>query len=122
MNPPRTRNTASLLILLVILLLVALPRLVGLGKFVTIDEPTWLKYSSNFYYALGQRQFERTVYDYHPAVTTMWTVTGALLSYFPEYRGQGQGYFVKDSQFNLPRHLLHRRAAVGRICRPVGCP
>ena len=100
MNPPRSRTTATLLILLVIILLVALPRLVGLGRFVTIDEPPWLKYSSNFYYALGQRQFDRTVYEYHPAVTTMWTVTGALLSYFPEYRGQGQGYFVKDWQFN----------------------
>jgi hypothetical protein len=100
MNPPQLRNITLPFILLAIILLLAVPRLVGLDQFVTVDEPTWLKYSSNFYYALGQRQFERTVYDYHPAVTTMWTVTGALLSYFPEYRGQGQDYFVKDWQFN----------------------
>ena len=116
MNPPHLRNTTLLFILLVIILLITAPRLVGLGQFVTLDEPNWLKFSSNFYYALGQHQFERTVYDYHPAVTTMWMVTGALLSYFPEYRGQGQGYFVKDWQFNeflasfgrMPLELLVR--------------
>jgi 4-amino-4-deoxy-L-arabinose transferase-like glycosyltransferase len=60
---------------------------------ITIDEPWWLISGSNYYYALTHRDFENTRYDYHPAVTTTWMVTVGMLSYFPEYRGFGQGYF-----------------------------
>jgi hypothetical protein len=83
-----------------LILLVSSIRFWGLAKFVTVDEPAWLIKSANFYYALGQRDFEKTVYDYKPAVTTMWITTAAILSYFPDFRGQGQGYFTKNSQFN----------------------
>jgi 4-amino-4-deoxy-L-arabinose transferase-like glycosyltransferase len=109
---PRARQ-AILLILLIFAL--ALPRLVGLNRFATIDEPYWLTAGSDFYYALGQRDFARTVYDYHPAVTTMWIVTGAMLTYFPEYRGMGQGYFdvYKNS---LDTFLLaHGRSPLGLL-------
>lgn len=68
------------------------PRLVGIGSFVTLDEPSWLSQGANFYYALGQREFENTVYEYQPAVTTMWIISFAMMAYFPEYRGFGQGY------------------------------
>lgn len=68
------------------------PRLPGLDAYVTLDEPYWLSMGANFYYALGQREFQNTVYEYQPAVTTMWIVTAAMLLYFPEYRGFGQGY------------------------------
>jgi hypothetical protein len=68
------------------------PRLAGIGSFVTLDEPSWLSQGANFYYALGQREFENTVYEYQPAVTTMWIISFAMLAYFPEYRGFGQGY------------------------------
>jgi len=60
---------------------------------ITIDEPWWMISGSNYYYALTHRDFENTRYDYHPAVTTTWIVTAGMLSYFPEYRGLGQGYF-----------------------------
>src|SRR5512138_2292250 len=70
----------------------AVPRFAGLGEFTSIDEPFWLRQSANFYYALGQREFQNTLYEYHPAVTTMWIVTGGMLAYFPEYRSLGQGY------------------------------
>lgn len=46
-------------------------RLPGLMQFVTLDEPAWLIFSANFYFALSQGDFTQTVYDYHPAVTTM---------------------------------------------------
>lgn len=97
------------LVLLILAALIALPRLVGLKRFVSVDEPAWLMYSANFYYALGQRQFEKTVYEYHPAVTSMWIVTAAMLSYFPEYRGLGQGYIEKYWQFDdlLTAHGKH---------------
>ncbi len=68
------------------------PRLAGIGDFVTLDEPSWLSQGANYYYALGQREFENTVYEYQPAVTTMTIISAAMLVYFPEYRGFGQGY------------------------------
>ncbi|HEX9225588.1 MAG TPA: glycosyltransferase family 39 protein, partial [Arthrobacter sp.] len=74
------------------------PRLPGIAAFTTIDEPFWLHQSSNFYYALGQRDFASTIYAHHPAVTTMWIITGALLLYFPEYRALQQGY-LKPGKF-----------------------
>src|SRR5512146_3208945 len=77
----------------VLIALLAVTRLVGIDRFATIDEPYWLTAGSDFYYALGQRAFANTVYDYHPAVTTMWVITAAMLVYFPQYRGLGQGYF-----------------------------
>ena len=82
--------TPFLYIVLIIVLLA--PRLPSLGSFSTLDEPYWLSMGANFYYALGQREFQHTVYEYQPAVTTMWIVTAAMLVYFPEYRGMGQGY------------------------------
>lgn len=69
-----------------------MPRIPKIDSFVTLDEPSWLSQGANFYYALGQREFQNTVYEYQPAVTTMWIISSAMLAYFPEYRGFGQGY------------------------------
>lgn len=77
---------------LVLTLAFLIPRLPALDSFVTLDEPSWLSQGANFYYALGQREFQNTVYEYQPAVTTMWIISIAMLIYFPEYRGFGQGY------------------------------
>lgn len=86
---------------LVLLALVAPPHLVGIDKFATIDEPWWVISGSNYYYALTHGDFENTIYDYHPAVTTTWVVTGGMLTVFPEYRGFGQGYFdVRKPNFD----------------------
>ena len=78
--------------LLFALLLAAfvLPRIFGLGSFVTADEPTWAKRSAIFYYALANREFPATYQTGHPGVTTMWA--GALAYYlkFPEYARYGQ--------------------------------
>lgn len=93
------RRTDVLLIGLLIVVS-AVPRFVGLGRFTSLDEPFWLRQGSNFYYALGQRQFQNTIYEYHPAVTTMWLVTAGLLVYFPEYRSLGEGY-LKPGKFDL---------------------
>jgi hypothetical protein len=70
-------------LVLILLVVVIAPRLPGLKSFVTIDEPFWLSVGGNYYYALGQRELENTVYEYHPAVTTMSFVTAAFISYFP---------------------------------------
>ncbi len=109
------RRLRGVLYVLVLIALLAVPRMVGIDRFATIDEPYWLTAGSDFYYALGQRAFANTVYDYHPAVTTMWVIATAMLVYFPQYRGLGQGYFdvYKDS---LERFLLaHGRTPVGLL-------
>lgn len=86
------QTVTNILVYIVLIISLLLPRAAGLGRFATLDEPYWLSMGANFYYALGQREFENTVYEYQPAVTTMWIVTLAMLQYFPEYRGFGQGY------------------------------
>ena len=113
---PRVRSPLrSPGILLALTALILVPRLIGIDRFATVDEPYWLTAGSDFYYALGQREFEKTIYDYHPAVTTMWVVTTGMLLYFPQYRGLGQGYFdvYKDS---LEQFLLaHGRTPLGLL-------
>ena len=89
-----------LLTVLFLLLLIVPSHVIGIDKVVTIDEPWWVISGSNYYYALTHGDFENTLYDYHPAVTTTWVVTAGMLSYFPEYRGFGQGYFdVRKPKF-----------------------
>jgi len=89
-----------LLTTLVLLALIVPSHIIGIDKVVTIDEPWWVISGSNYYYALTHGDFENTFYDYHPAITTAWVVTAGMLSYFPEYRGFGQGYFdVRKPKF-----------------------
>lgn len=95
------------LLVLLLLAVVITPRLPSLDSFVTLDEPFWLSVGANYYYALGQRELENTVYEYHPAVTTMTFITAAFISYFPEYRGFGQGYFDVDKEKFDPFLLEH---------------
>jgi 4-amino-4-deoxy-L-arabinose transferase-like glycosyltransferase len=80
------------LLILGLLLAIILPRGLDLSRYVTIDEGLWLYRSANYYYALGQREFEHTYQSEHPGVTT--TMAGAVGYYlaFPEYRTMGQGY------------------------------
>lgn len=73
-----------------------LPRMAELTKFTAADEPFWLVVGANYYYALTHGEFQNTVYEYHPAVTTMWIGAAAMLIYFPEYRGIMNGYFQQE--------------------------
>jgi len=95
----------SAYILLIVVLLA--PRIAALDSFSTLDEPYWLSMGANFYYALGQREFQNTIYEYQPAVTTMGIVTAAMLAYFPEYRGFGQGYLDMEKALLDPFMLEH---------------
>ena len=95
------------LLFVALTLALLLPRLPGLASFATADEPYWLSMGANFYYALGQRQFQNTVYEYQPAVTTMWIVTAAMIAYFPSYRGLGQGYLDFEKGVLDPFLLAH---------------
>lgn len=106
------KNKWLLAFLLVVLITPS--HIVGLNKFVTFDEPWWVISGSNYYYALTHGDFENTIYDYHPAVTTTWVVTAGMLSYFPEYRGIGQDeYFdVRKPKFEEFMRLQGKEAIV----------
>ncbi|MEN8241315.1 MAG: hypothetical protein ABFS17_05300 [Chloroflexota bacterium] len=95
MERKREKQRVWIELLLVILLLAAFiaPRAVDLDRFITIDEGLWMYHSSQFYYALGQRDFEHTFQRFHPGVTMMWAGTLGFLDEFPEFRSLGQGYF-----------------------------
>ena len=103
MNP----KVKNILIYAGLALALLVPRLPGLDSFATGDEPYWLSMGANFYYALGQREFANTIYEYQPAVTTMWVVTAAMLVYYPEYRGLGQGYLEFEKGVLDPFLLEH---------------
>ena len=80
------------IILLVLLIAIILPRTLDLDQYVTTDETLWLQRSANFYYALGQREFEQTYQEVHPGVSIMWAGALGFQVKYPEYRGMGQGY------------------------------
>jgi len=104
-----------------LLVLIVPAHIIGIDKFITFDEPWWVISGSNYYYALTHGDFENTIYDYHPAVTTTWVVTAGMLSYFPEYRGLGQGYFdVRKPQFeNFMREHGKEAIDLVRISRLI---
>lgn len=84
-------NTIGFVLLLLALILPSW--LIQNDRVINVDEPRWIIRGSNFYYAVTHREFENTIYEYHPGVTNMWIVGTAMHFYFPEYRGLGQGYF-----------------------------
>jgi hypothetical protein len=100
MNSERENQRIWIEILIIILLLAIFiaPRAIDLDRFITIDEGLWMYHSSQFYYALGQRDFEQTFQRFHPGVTMMWSGTFGFLTEFPEFRSLGQGYFGSGLQ------------------------
>jgi hypothetical protein len=101
------KKIAESVLYIALIVAILVPRLPSLGAFATLDEPYWLSMGANFYYALGQREFQNTVYEYQPAVTTMWIVAAAMLVYFPEYRGMGQGYLDYNKGWLDPFMIEH---------------
>ena len=91
----------EILLLFALGLALLLPRLGGLGSFVTADEPTWGKRSANFYYALRNGNYADTYQTGHPGVITMWA--GALGFYlqFPEYERVGQSNLGDTKLFDI---------------------
>jgi dolichyl-phosphate-mannose--protein O-mannosyl transferase len=102
------------LALAIIILATWLPRGLALDRFVTIDEDLWLYRAANFYFALGQRDFQDTYQSGHPGVTAMWTGTLGWLARYPQYRGSGLGQvnhlafhrYLEQQSKALPLDLL----------------
>jgi hypothetical protein len=88
---PRTASPGlrTLLVLVLLLLAVWLPRVQGLDRFVTPDEPTWLYRSANFYRAISRGDFAGTFQREHPGVTVMWAGALAFLQKLPHYAEEG---------------------------------
>ncbi len=91
-NPSQSKFD-SLWLALLLLVLILPSWLINIARVVNVDEPRWIIRGSNYYYAITHRDFENTIYEYHPGVTNMWIIGTAMHFYFPEYRGFGQGYF-----------------------------
>jgi len=111
--------------LLLLLILILLPRLIGLDTFVTVDEPSWVGYGANFYYALWQGEFEKLQNNYTPGATTMVYAAASIQLLFPEYRQLNQGYLWKDDMGVANLMLTHKQQpmeilVLGRIFSIVG--
>lgn len=92
------------IIVILMILVVILPRFIGVSEFVQNDEPDWVRRGANFYFAMGQREFENTIQDYHPAITTLWAGAISTWFYFPEHRASGE-YFDWYEAFE--RYIIH---------------
>ncbi len=79
-----------LLVLAGLAVLLALPRLIQPGQFVTADEPTWGKRSANFFYAISHNDYASTYQSGHPGVTSYWIGSAAFKLRFPRYSKVGQ--------------------------------
>jgi len=90
------KNSLRILVAILVITSMIAPRVAELTKFTAADEPFWLVVGADYYYALTHGELEHTVYEYHPAVTTMWIGTAAMVIYFPEYRSIMKGYFQQE--------------------------
>ncbi|MGD8456841.1 MAG: glycosyltransferase family 39 protein [Anaerolineales bacterium] len=63
---------------------------------MTVDEPSWVGYGANFYYALWEEELNEVQMNYTPGVTTMMFGAASMQLIFPEYRVLKPGYLWKD--------------------------
>lgn len=87
------------IMLIVVGLAIAVPRLKALNRLVTPDEHLWLARSANFYMAISQGKLEWTYLSEHPGLTVMWAGTGGFLVRYPQYRHDGPDR-VDSNEFN----------------------
>jgi 4-amino-4-deoxy-L-arabinose transferase-like glycosyltransferase len=67
-------------LLLVVVMVAIVPRVFGLGQFITNDEANfWMRRSAQFLAALGAGDFAGTAISTHPGVTTTWLGGAGLL-------------------------------------------
>jgi hypothetical protein len=70
----------TLLSYLMVALIALLPRLLDLGRFVTVDEAHfWIERSNSFLRAVQRGDFAATAITGHPGVTTMWLGSAGIV-------------------------------------------
>ena len=92
---------AEILLFIALSLALFIPRIEGLGSFVTADEPTWGKRSANFYYALQHGNYAGTYQTGHPGVITMWAGALGYHLQFPDYARVGQENLGDTKLFDI---------------------
>src|SRR5438034_5858991 len=82
-----------------------LPRVLGLGQFITSDEANfWLHRSTAFLQALRSGDYTAMPITSHPGVTTMWLGSAGILSYY----GLQRVGLLSSPTFITRRALLQR--------------
>jgi 4-amino-4-deoxy-L-arabinose transferase-like glycosyltransferase len=85
------------LLALIVFFSASVPRLLGLGIFVTPDEPLWITTSANFYRAWQQGDFTNTYQREHPGVTVMYAGMFAFMQHLPDYPSEVMEYLNPDT-------------------------
>ena len=75
-----SRLWGGVLPVVILIIAVGLPRLFERDRFITIDEPIWVRRSASFYSDLAQGDFANTFKKEHPGVTVMWAGSAGILS------------------------------------------
>jgi 4-amino-4-deoxy-L-arabinose transferase-like glycosyltransferase len=119
----RERRLNAIALFLLILAL-AVPRLTALERYVTIDEPTWLMNSANFYQALWTGNWKNTYQLEHPGVTITWAGTLGFLWKFPGYVKLVDGQLNKENKFRefltSKGHAALDLLVAGRVVTALG--
>jgi 4-amino-4-deoxy-L-arabinose transferase-like glycosyltransferase len=86
-HPAGTAQRLIQLVLIPVLLFFAnwIPRVAGLGVFVTADEYDWMQRTMNLTSALARRSWVETFQYEHPAVTTLWLGALGVLQQAPAF-------------------------------------
>ena len=103
------------------MILASLPRLWGLGTFMTIDEPTWMKRSQVFAMAILNRDWKRTDVSRHPGVTLAWLGAGSmapkiLWEYADQEHGNKMGLDEFVKRYDPAEFCLPTQVAVALSC------
>jgi 4-amino-4-deoxy-L-arabinose transferase-like glycosyltransferase len=82
-----------------------LPRIIGLGTFLTADEKNWIGRSFEFVRAFHDLRFNDMLQTTHPGVTTLWVsglavVVKSMISHV-QFADMNLIYFVKTTQFSI---------------------
>ena len=93
-------------------LIFTLPRQQDLDRYVTADEPMYIRESAGFYAALSVGAFDRTNRLVEPAVPTMWMGALAFQRLFPEYAAPGN---LDTSDFRLWTKLRNQHLTLMQI-------
>jgi hypothetical protein len=87
------------LVLGLVICAIGLPRYLGQGSYVTIDENSWLYRSANFLQALSKADFANTFQMGHPGVTVTWVGAVSFLITYPAYIEEAPGQVSKPLIF-----------------------
>lgn len=74
-----TRIVITLGALCVLVIAATVPRVIGLGSMVTVDEPLWRDRGFEFIKAIADQKWSKTIPSIQPGVTTSWL--GGLVSH-----------------------------------------